>query len=62
MFGLAMHADRRCSQSRLACLTCNAACCPICAITLESIAYCRRCAAMLLDTTAVQASGAFELV
>jgi len=44
------------------CVACGIGCCTACAITLESIAYCRRCAATLLDTPAVRASGAFELV
>ena len=44
------------------CFGCGIGCCAACAITLESIAYCRQCAATLLDTTAVRGSGAFELV
>ncbi|PYM19546.1 MAG: hypothetical protein DMD81_03565 [Candidatus Rokuibacteriota bacterium] len=35
---------------RLACLECGANCCPVCAIALESVSYCRRCAETLLGT------------
>lgn len=45
----------------LACLDCGAPCCPGCAVPLESVTYCRRCAGGLLDTSTVRAAGAFEL-
>jgi len=45
----------------LACLDCGAACCPACAVPLESVTYCRRCAASLLEATAVRAAGGFDL-
>ena len=37
------------------CLTCGDACCTACAIVLESVAYCRRCAVALLEAAAVPA-------
>ncbi len=45
----------------LGCLECGAACCPACAIHLESVAYCARCARALLETSTVQATGPFTL-
>src|SRR5512132_1568096 len=42
-------------------LECGGACCTACAITLESVAYCRYCAATLLGTTASPLGGQFEL-
>lgn len=45
----------------LACLDCGAACCPACAIHLESAVYCRRCAGALLDAGTVRAGGPFGL-
>jgi len=45
---------------RLGCIDCGAACCPECAVSLESVTYCRRCAGSLLGAT-VQASGPFDL-
>ncbi len=45
----------------LGCLECGAACCPACAVSLESATYCRSCAALLLETTAVRAPGPHEL-
>lgn len=45
----------------LACLECGTACCPACAVPLESVTYCHRCAGSLLDASAVRAVGAFEL-
>lgn len=46
---------------RFGCLTCAEACCSACAITLESVAYCRHCAAMLLGVAVIRMSGPFEL-
>lgn len=46
---------------RLGCLECGAPCCVACAITLESVAYCRYCAATLLGTTASSLGGRFEV-
>jgi hypothetical protein len=45
----------------LGCLDCGSACCPECAISLESATYCRTCAAALLDTATVRAGSTFEL-
>lgn len=45
----------------LACLECGAACCPSCAINLESATYCPACAASLLETRHVKADGSFDL-
>jgi hypothetical protein len=45
----------------LGCLACGAAGCPACTVHLESAIYCRRCAAALLDTSALRAAGAFTL-
>jgi hypothetical protein len=46
---------------RLACIECGLACCPACAVHLESVTYCQGCAGLLLGTTAVRAGGPFEL-
>ena len=43
------------------CQECGVACCAVCAIPLESVTYCRSCARLLLGTTAVRASSAFNL-
>jgi hypothetical protein len=43
------------------CLECGAACCPACAIPLESAAYCGACARSLMDVTAVRAGGPLDL-
>jgi hypothetical protein len=43
------------------CLECGAPCCSACAIMLESVAYCRQCATVLLEATVVLKSGSFEL-
>ncbi|MGH7354283.1 MAG: hypothetical protein ACRELS_06840 [Candidatus Rokuibacteriota bacterium] len=43
------------------CLECGAACCPACAIQLESTAYCGACARSLLDATTVRAGGPLDL-
>lgn len=48
-------------SERFGCLECGAACCTACAITLESVAYCRYCAATLLGTTVSPLGGQFEL-
>lgn len=45
----------------LGCLACEAACCPACAVHLESVTYCRACAGALLGTSRVRAAGAFSL-
>jgi hypothetical protein len=47
--------------AQFGCLDCGAACCSVCAIPLESVAYCRRCATALLGATATLKSGSFEL-
>jgi hypothetical protein len=64
--GLAELVDRcRCriesSAHPFGCLECGAGCCSVCAITLESAAYCRRCAAALLGRE-VEKPGRFELL
>jgi hypothetical protein len=54
----------RCGVERVyhfGCLECGAACCSACAITLESVAYCGRCAAALLGTE-FDKPGSFELL
>ena len=45
----------------LGCLDCGSACCPECAISLESVTYCQTCAAALLDADTVRAGATFEL-
>lgn len=45
-----------------ACVDCGSACCPECAISLESATYCHACAAALLDSANVRAGSTFELV
>lgn len=45
----------------LGCLECGAACCPACAIHLESATYCASCARALLGTASVRAGGSFDL-
>ena len=45
----------------LGCLDCGAACCPACAIHLESAVYCRGCAGDLLGTSAIRSGGPFGL-
>ena len=47
--------------AQFGCLDCGAPCCPACAVPLESVAYCRRCATELLGATAMPRSGSFEL-
>jgi hypothetical protein len=42
------------------CLECGAACCPACAVALESATYCRCCADSLFGV-AVQPDGGFDL-
>ena len=43
------------------CLECGGACCSVCAITLESVAYCRHCAAALVGSD-VAKPGSFEIL
>jgi len=43
------------------CIDCGSACCPECAISIESATYCRTCAAALLETATVRAGSTFEL-
>lgn len=49
------------SVHRFGCLECGARCCPACAITLESAAYCHRCASALLGHE-VEKPGPFEVL
>jgi hypothetical protein len=44
-----------------ACYDCGAACCPACAIHLESTTYCHACAGALLDTATPRAGSPFEI-
>jgi hypothetical protein len=44
-----------------ACYDCGAACCPACAIHLESTTYCHACAGALLETTTPRAGSPFEI-
>jgi hypothetical protein len=46
---------------RFGCLECGAPCCTACAVPLESIAYCGRCAATLLGVVKILKAGPFEL-
>jgi hypothetical protein len=45
----------------LACIDCGAPCCPLCAVPLESVTYCRSCARSLLGSPTVHAAGPFDL-
>ena len=62
-----MHAQCGCGTDdqaftpSLGCLDCGSACCPECAISLESVTYCQTCAAALLDADTVRAGATFEL-
>ncbi len=51
----------RTSLYSFGCLDCGSACCPECAISIESSTYCRTCAAALLDAATVHAGATFEL-
>lgn len=56
------HGDERPDGARLfGCFECGATCCPACAVDLESVTYCRACAAVLLDAVAVRPGEAFEV-
>ncbi|HXH85107.1 MAG TPA: hypothetical protein VNN07_19515 [Candidatus Tectomicrobia bacterium] len=54
-------AEARSHLHSFGCLECGSAVCPSCAIHLESAAYCRTCAATLLDTPAVGAGAPFTI-
>ena len=45
----------------LGCIDCGTACCPACAVPLESVMYCRSCARSLLGAASVHAAGSFDL-
>ena len=45
----------------LGCIECGTACCPSCAVPLESVTYCRSCARSLLGAGPVVAAGTFDL-
>lgn len=47
------------ATEQLACLDCGAACCPACAVALESTSYCRRCATSLLGLVPAVGDGDF---
>jgi hypothetical protein len=53
--------DERTYVHSLGCVDCGSACCPECAISLESVTYCRSCAAALLDTATVWTGTGFDL-
>jgi hypothetical protein len=53
-------AERR-EGLELACVGCGTACCPGCAVTLESVSYCVRCPGELLEVPGVRASGRFDV-
>ena len=62
--GLEGVAHCRCATATIAhfgCIECGGPCCAACAITVESVAYCRGCAAALFDAAVIQKSGSFEL-
>ncbi len=46
---------------RMGCFDCGDGVCPSCAVTLESVSYCRTCAGRLLETRAVESEGRFDL-
>jgi hypothetical protein len=50
------------SAQRFGCLDCGLACCAACAVTLESVAYCRGCATRLLGTASPAVRGTPELL
>jgi hypothetical protein len=62
-----MHAQCNCGIDdqtfghSLGCFDCGSACCPECAISVESVTYCRSCAAALLETATVRAGATFDL-
>ena len=58
---LACHCAIDAEAAHFGCLECGAPCCSACAITLESVAYCRECATTLLDVAVIPKSGSFEL-
>ena len=57
--GCSNDADR--APYDLGCIECGTACCPSCAVHLESATYCRSCASSLLGARTVVAAGAFDL-
>jgi len=62
--GLEGVARCRCAGDVIAhfgCIECGGPCCAGCAITVESVAYCRGCAAALLEAAVILKSGSFEL-
>jgi uncharacterized protein (UPF0212 family) len=46
---------------QLGCIDCGAACCPACAVHVESVSYCQACAGTLLGTPVVRTSNLFDL-
>lgn len=61
-----MHERCHCGTVRtrsvhLGCLECGAACCLACAVPVESVTYCRGCAAELLEFATVRTAGLFDL-
>jgi len=54
--------ERSHTKPTLGCLECGTLCCLACAVSLESVTYCRGCAGSLLGTTTILAAGSFELL
>jgi len=46
---------------QVACIDCGAGCCPTCAVHLESVTYCERCARSLFEGAPVRPGGRFDL-
>ncbi len=46
---------------RFGCRECGYTCCSACAVTLESVAYCRHCATALLGTARLAVGATLEL-
>jgi hypothetical protein len=46
---------------QLACMGCGAGCRPACAVQLESVTYCERCARWLLGYAPARPEGRFDL-
>jgi len=53
--------ERSKAAPTLGCIECGSPCCPSCAVTLESVSYCRGCARSLLGATTILAVGTYEL-
>lgn len=49
------------ASQHLSCLECGIACCPQCAVGLESVTYCAGCAGSLLGGATIRSAGSFDL-